>query len=112
MSLDSKCLDHYWLQARNLKSYHDLLKFIETLPDSKSRDKLEESVEQMLQQSEGPVTIMVNDTPQIAEQIVSQSNHTPLPRGAWVREGNHGINSTTGERRPYNVFVNAVRILD
>lgn len=49
---DLATLDLFWPQAKNLKSYHELLQYIDNLPNLKSKERLKHSVEEILGEHE------------------------------------------------------------
>jgi hypothetical protein len=53
MPISSANLDFLWQQAKNLKSYHELLRYVDNLPDSKSKERLKQNVEELLNDNEG-----------------------------------------------------------
>ena len=52
MPITKENLDLYWQEAKNLKSYHELLQYIDNLPNSKSKERLKHSVEEILGEHE------------------------------------------------------------
>ena len=48
MPISSIALNQLWQSARDLKSYHELLKFIDNLPNSESKERLRQSVEELV----------------------------------------------------------------
>jgi len=52
MPITKENLDLLWQQAKNLRSYHELLQYIDNLPNSKSKERLKHSVEEILGEHE------------------------------------------------------------
>ena len=81
-SISTSKLDELWREAKALKSYHDLLKFIETLPDSKSRVDLKESVEKLLLCEGTETKYPDTDEPTTVVQVKTQPNDAE--RNPWA----------------------------
>jgi hypothetical protein len=75
MPISTSDLDFFWQQARNLKSYHDLTKYIDNLPDSKSKERLTNDVRKLLNGAEGTgmstTNVLVADVPSFENTSVN-----------------------------------------
>lgn len=82
-SISTSHLDALWREAKALKSYHDLLKFIETLPDSKGRASLKKSVEELLLCEGTETKFLDTDEPTTVKQNNPQSNDEIRHPNIW-----------------------------
>jgi hypothetical protein len=112
MPISNANLDFFWQQAKNLKSYHELLKFVDNLPNSKSKERLKQSVEELLNDNEGTgmstTSVLVADVPSFESTSV---NHIPTEQDESYYVDENGWKRYKSNDRPINPFEKAIRSL-